>query len=511
MNFAGLDVGTTGTKVIVVNEYGNLIASAYQNYDLWMPHEGWSELNPDDIWNACKKVLREVALQTNGQIDSIAVSSHAQAVIPIDAKGRTLYNFISTVDTRTEKEFQFWKNTKDEFDYYLKTGLPFSPIYTANKILWLKSNCPTVFSRASRFLCAQDFVNWKLTGRAVMDYSLAGRGMLFNAQQKKWDADILEIIGISPVQLAELLPSGAEVGPLLPEVAAETRLTEGTRIYSGGHDQTCGCIGSGVFKPGQAMNSCGTVEVLEAISSAFITNPEILKFHYPCTPYITGKNYLVMSINNSGGAMLKWYLNTFCEFEKWKAGQTSADPYDQVIQAASKEISNVYVLPHLNGAETPIQDPNSSCAFVHLRANTRKSDITRGLLDSMAYEMRLNKEAFETIGCGIHEIHAIGGGARSPRFLQIKADVLQTPFVALAAKESAALGAAIIGAVGIGAYESYETAIAQMVKIERVYEPNSSLAASYDAHFEEYKLLYPSLANLNHFISNRIRSGFNTL
>lgn len=505
MNFAGIDVGTTGTKAIVVNDRGDQIAAAYQSYELRMPREGWCELNPDDIWNACKKVLAEVALQANGKIDSLAVSSHAQAVAPIDEKGRTLYNFISTVDTRTESEFLFWKNTKNEFEYYMKTGLPFSAIYTANKLMWLKRNRFDVFSKAVKFLCVQDYVNWKLTGRAVMDYSLAGRGMLFNSRKKEWDEDILNTVGIDAEKLAELLPSGSEIGPVLSDLAAEIHLNQNTKVFSGGHDQTCGCIGSGVFRPGQAMNSCGTVEVLEGISPVFIEDSRILEYHYPCTPYITGKNYLIMSINNSGGSMLKWYLNTFCEFEMRKAEEIGIDPFTYVIQSASEEISNVYVLPHLNGAETPFQDPSSACSFVHLRANTRKQDITRGLLDSLAYEMRLNKEAFEAIGCKIDEVHAIGGGARSKRFLQIKADVLQTPFVALATKEAAALGAAIIGAVGIGAFSSYEKAIQAMVKVECVYEPDISLADSYNVHYGEYKLLYPSLADINKTISARIR------
>lgn len=504
MNFAGLDVGTTGTKVIVINDRGEQIASAYQSYDLIMPREGWCELDPDDIWNACKKVLWEVSREMNGDIDSIAVSSHAQAVVPLDKSGKALYNFISTVDTRTEKEFLFWKETRDEGEYYLRTGLPFSVIYTANKLLWLKSNCPVIFSQTNKFLCVQDFVNWKLTGRAAMDFSLAGRGMLFNSRKKKWDEEILDIIGIESSLLAELLPSGTEIGSVLSNVAKELHLKANSKVISGGHDQTCGCIGSGVLKPGQAMNSCGTVEVLGAITSSFITDSRILEYHYPCTPYITGDNYLVMSINNSGGLMLKWYLDVFCEFEKWKAKELGVDPYSFVINASSDEIADVYVLSHLNGAETPIQDPSSACAFAHLRSNTRKENITRGLLDSMAYEMRLNKEAFEAIGCQISEIHAIGGGARSEKLLQIKADVLQVPVITLATKESAALGAAIIGAVGVGAFSSYADAVKTMVKYDRTYEPNAALANEYNQHFKEYKLLYPSLKKINKAISARI-------
>lgn len=504
MNFAGLDIGTTGTKALVVDESGRQLAAAYRNYRLYTPLDGWCELNPDDIWNACKEVLREIAEQTAGRVDSIAVCSHAQAVVPLDRHRHPLYNFISTVDTRTERELLFWKNNRDEYRNYLKTGLPFSPIYTANKLMWLRQNCPEVFQNAQQFLCVQDFINQCLTGSAVMDLTLAGRGMLLNVQKKQWDEEILQTVGVRPEQLARLAVSGTEIDRLRPELARELGIDQNCTVFSGGHDQACGCIGSGVFSPGQAMNSCGTVEVLDVITPDFITDPKILSGHYPCTPFISEAYYHVMSINNSGGSMLKWYLNTFCRYEKEQAGLLGVDPYSYLIEAASKEVSDVYVLPHLNGAETPVQDAASACAFVHLRSVTKKEDITRGVLDSLAYEMRLNRDALAQLGCGIEEIHAIGGGARSSRLLQIKADVLQTPIVTPAVREAAALGAAMIGAVGLGVFDTFEDAARAMVRYDRVFEPDRSLSDCYRQHFEEYRKIYPSMRELNRTISDRI-------
>lgn len=181
MNYAGLDVGTTGVKAVVVNDRGKLVASSYQSYSLLMPREGWCELDPEEVWNGCKKVLRDIGDQTRGDFEALAVSSHAQSVVPVDSRGKALYNFISTVDARTEWELVFWKQNMNEREMYLKTGLPFSHIYTANKLMWLKSNHPEIFGRAAKFMCVQDFVNWHLTGRAVIDYSLAGRGGFLTA------------------------------------------------------------------------------------------------------------------------------------------------------------------------------------------------------------------------------------------------------------------------------------------------------------------------------------------
>ena len=504
MNFAGLDVGTTGVKAIVVNGKGEVMASAYQNYPLLTPHEGWCELDPDAIWEASKKVLSEVA-SVPGGFESIAVSSHAQAVVPIDKMGRTLYPFISTVDTRTKAELDYWRLNHDEWRLYQRTGLPFSAIYTVNKILWLRSNRPDVFSQAVRFLCVQDFLNWKLTGRAAIDYSLASRGMLFNVREKKWDEEILEIAGLKPEMLSELVPSGEMVGRIKPELAQELRLDRTVAVISGAHDQTCGCLGSGTLEPGQVMNATGTVEVLQAVLPQFISDPQILSYHFPCTPYIAGGRYLTMSINNSGGLMLQWYMDMFCGAEKREADIQGINPYTYVLNRGSEKISNVYFLPHLNGAETPIQDPDSACAIVHLRANTTKADITRGLIDSMAYELQMNLEALRGLGVQVKEIRAIGGGARSDRMLQAKADVSQLPVLRLPVKESSALGAAMIGAVGVGAFESFESAVREMVRPGEVFEPNRELKEEYSEHFEEYKMLYPSLARFNSRVSERAK------
>ena len=507
MNFAGLDVGTTGAKAIVVDESGSIVASSYQSYPLITPFDGWCELNPNDVWSACKRVLSAVSLQLSGDYVSLAVSSHAQAVVPVDRTGNVLYNFIATVDMRTSNELEFWKKTTEEYEMYLRTGLPFSAIYTANKLLWIKKHEPVVFESAHRFFNVQDFINWKLTGIAAIDCSLAGRGMLLNLQTQTWDDQILDIIGIKKSQLSTVLPSGSVIGSPLQSVASELNLNSKLIIVSGGHDQTCGCIGSGVVHPGQVMNSTGTVEVFQHISPKFITDREILKYHYPCTPYIIGNTYLVMSINNSGGLLLQWYLNTFCQYEKQKAIFQNVDPYDYVIDSSSEKASNVFFLPHLNGAETPYQDSDSACSIVHMRTNTSKADITRGLLDSMAYEMKLNLETFSKIGCNTKEIRAIGGGARNSKLLQIKADVAQVPVISFDVKEVAALGAAIIGAVGTKEFSSFDEAIESMVRPAAVFYPNSSLASEYQERYEEYKQLYPALRDFNRTVSERVKKS----
>ena len=504
MCYAGLDVGTTGVKAMCFDANGNTVAYAYRDYPLLTPRDGWCELDPLQIWSACKEALTEMAKKADRPIRSLAVSSPAQAVVPLDHAGTPLYNFMTTVDSRTVKQHQWWLENADEFHFLQRTGLPFSSIYTVNKIMWLRENMPKLWEKVWKFLCVEDYITWNLTGETVIDLSLAARGMLFNTKEKCWDEEVLQLAGISASQLSHIAPAGTPVGPLRPGLAEELGLDSALQVVVGAHDQTCGSIGCGLLYPGQAMNATGTVEVLETISPVFPAPEKLMKYHYPCSPYAAGNGYLMMSINQSGGLLLKWYRDTFCQWETYCAKQEGIDPYTYIVNSSSPEISDVYVLPHLNGAETPIQDPQSAGAIVHLRSCHTKADITRGVLDSLAYELRLNLEAFEDIGRPITEIRAIGGGARSPKLLQIKADVCQRPVLAMQVSESAALGAAIIGAVGIGAFPTYDQAISAMVKTGAVYQPNSDLKAAYDLRYAEYKQLYPSLRQLNHSIAARM-------
>lgn len=503
MCYAGLDVGTTGVKAMAFDAAGKILAYSYRDYPLLTPKDGWCELDALQMWNACKEALQELSQAIPHPIASLAVSSQAQAVVPLDCEGKPLYHFITTVDSRTTKQHEWWINHADEHRLLQRTGLPFSSIYTVNKIMWLRENHPELYERTWKFLCVEDYITWQLTGETVIDYSLAGRGMMLNARELCWDSEILEMSGVSKELLSSLAPSSTLVGPLRPNLVKELGLDSKTQVVVGAHDQTCGCIGCGLLKPGQVMNATGTVEVLEALSYTFPSPTALIKYHYPCSPYIVGNSYLVMSINQSGGLLLKWYRDTFCQWETHCARLQGQDSYSYIIDNSSDQISDVYVLPHLNGSETPIQDQKAAGAIVHLRSCHTKSDITRGVLDSLAYEMRLNIEAMSETGCDVDEIRAIGGGARSPKLLQIRADVCQRPVLSMKTSEASALGAAIIGAVGVGAFDSYQQAISSMVQVDRVYLPNSALAHSYNDHYHEYKQLYPSLRDINHIIAQR--------
>lgn len=504
MSYVGLDAGTTGIKALQFDENGCILASAYREYPLLTPCEGWCEIDALDVWHAAKAVLSEIAHKSSSPIQVIAVCSCGQAVVPLDRHGEPLYPFITTIDTRTVAQQEWWQAHADEEEIFRRTGLAFSPIYTANKIMWHRENNPALYQRTWKFLCVEDYLTYRLSGETVIDYSLAGRGMLFNARERRWDERILETARIDSSLLATPLASSTILGKILPSVAMDTGIDPSARIAVGGHDQSCGMLGCGAVHPGQAMDASGTVEVIMSVIPSFPEDTRLMEAHYPCAPHVAGDTYTVMSINQNAGVLLKWYKNTFCSSEALYAQQQGLDPYTFILEQSADTVADLYVLPHINGAETPVQDPRSAGAIVRLRSSHTKADVTRAVLDSLAYDMRQNVDAMEAASAPIHEIRAIGGGAKTPKLLQIKADALQKPIIAMRVREASALGAAILGAVGVGVFSSTKEAVAYMVRTGVTYEPNPSMKNTYNVGYAEYLSLYPALKPFNHRVSYRV-------
>ncbi len=507
MCLVGLDMGTTGVKACAFDLKGGLLGSAYREYPLLHPQAGWSELCPRTVVSSMKEVLAELGAGIEAPIGAISVSSQGQAVLPIDREGRPLYNIIVTMDGRTTPQHRWWMENVDSSRVYERTGLSFASIYTVNKIMWHRQNNPELYERAWKFCCVQDYIIHELCGELLMDYSLAGRTMMLNPREKRWDEWVLGLAGIDLGKLSRLAPSTTVAGTLRPGLARELGLSPDIRIVVGGHDQACGAIGAGVVRPGMAMNALGTVDALVAVLPGFSESSVMLKNNYPCYPHALHDHYITMAINTNSGLLLKWFKNTVCSEEKAYAKANGLDPYDYIIGKIPDGISDLYVLPHLEGAGTPIMDPEATGAIVGLRLTTGKDELCRAVLESLTYDMRQNVEALEAAGNRLDEIRAVGGGAKSQKWLQIKANIFGKPVVALEVTEAASLGAAILGGVGIGLFPDGESAAGEMVRTGRTFEPDASVKQAYDERYAGYLTLYPSLKELSHSIRRRGEPG----
>lgn len=499
MSLLGLDIGITGSKAVAFSLTGEMLAQAYREYPLYQPNPGWMELDPGEVWHAVKGVIRQVtAAIPNDPVRALSVSTHGESVVPVDTQGRPLCRFITALDTRAGEQTEWWGGQLGKDRLFQITGMPLHPMYTVNKLMWLRQHEPEIFAAAGRFLCMQDFVFHQLGLDPAMDYSLATRTMAFDVNHCSWSEEILALARLDTQRLSRTLPSGSPVGQIAASVAAELGLAPGAVGVTGGHDQPAGALGCGAVAEGIAMDSTGTVECVAVASPRLVLGPELLEGNLPIAPHTVPGMYLVLGYSSTGGALLRWYRDNFAGAEQQEAQRTGRDVYDLILEQAVDGPSPVLILPHFFGSGTPWMDPDSKGAILGLDMSTSKGQLIKGILDSVTYETKLSVDVMEAAGISVRELRAIGGGAKSPRWLQTKADIFGKPVVAMDVSEAACLGVAILAGVATEVFSSIEEGVARMVRVKHTYEPDMAVHERHMEKAERFARIYPALAELNH-------------
>jgi len=493
----GLDVGTTGCKAAVFNPEGKMLSYSYREYPLLHPREGWAELDSRNLWCSIEEVVSESAGKVcNDPVTAVSVSVQGEAVVPVDKKGDPLYNFVVTFDDRTLSQARWWEGHMGRERIFKITGMPLHPMYSICKIQWFQENMPGLYKKAWKFLCVQDFVFLKLGVIPTIDYSLAARTMAFDILNKSWSEEMLSAAGVDEELLAEAKPSGSIVGEIPREKAVVLCLAKKAVAVTGGHDQCCGLLGAGAVREGSSMNATGTSDVLNPVLGRPILSEGMLHNNYCCYHHTKHGLYTSCAFNLTGGLLLRWYRDKLCKEEVREARDTGRDVYELIISRASDNPASVFFLPHFVGSGTPTLDPLSKGAMIGLTLSTTKSDISRAVLDSTNYEMKLNIESMEDAGIRIDEIRAVGGGAKSEKWLQMKADVFGKTVFSLEVSEAACLGAAILAGTAGGVYSSVDEGVSIAVRGKDTYYPDPSMIEQYREKYELYKKLYPALKGL---------------
>ncbi len=506
MSLLGLDIGTTGCKAIVFDPEGKVLAGSYREYSLVHPRPGWNELDVHTLWDGVRTVIQEVnAVPFIEPVAAMGISCQGEAVIPMDLNGDPLYHFIITFDSRTGHMPAWWKERLSPEDIFSITGMPLHPMYTINKILWFKEEGRDIFKKTWKFLCVEDYIIFRLTGEAVIDFSLAARTMAFDVRTSDWSPVMLSAAGIETEKLAVPAPSGTAVGRIRKDLLCSLGFKGPVTVATGGHDQACGALGSGVYRSGTAMAAMGTSEVICPVSDRPCLTPYMLEHNYSSSAHVETGKYVALAVNLNGGLLLRWYRDTLCEREVTDAEQSGTDPYDLIISEASEEWKSIYILPHLVGSGTPHFDTASKGAILGLTNETTKGDITRALLVSLVLETKIDLVHLAEAGFCIRDLRAIGGGAKSDRWLQMKADGLGIPIRRMKVTEAASLGAALLAGKASGVYASCREGIEHAVQGGRIFEPDPRVRQQYEEHFAEYRAVYPSLATFYHGI-NKNRS-----
>ena len=498
MSTIGLDIGTTGCKAIVFDEEGHILGQGAREYPVLTPHPNWAEQDAEAVWQLAWDALSEaVAAAQDDPPVAMALSVQGEAVIPVDGDCQPLRTAILGMDTRTGAENDWLAERFGAEALFSRTGMPIHTVNTLPKLLWLQRNEPGVWRTADQFLLYEDFFLRHLGGRATISHCLASRTQMYDLTANDWADDILDGCSIDRGRLAPLAPGGGGiVGTLRRDLVDALGLDGEVLLVSGGHDQACASLGSGVAEAGLAMVSTGTAEIIEVAMDTPALNETLRQGDISIYRHVVPGLYLAMTLNHSGGLLLRWFRDTLCRWEIEQARATGQDAYDLILAGVPEGPTDILVLPHFSGSGTPSFDITSKGAILGLTFATTHATIAKAILEGLTFELRANVDLLREAGVTIEELHAVGGGARSPLWLQLKADVCRVPLRVPQVTEAACLGAALLAGVGAGVYPDLAMAVAQTVHLERRIEPRADSTRAYDARYRLYQQVYPTLIAL---------------
>ena len=500
MRLMGLDIGTSGCKAIVFDTDGTPLSSASREYPVDIPQPSWAEQDAEGVWMHARAALG-AAIAAAGRADrvgALGLSVQGEAVIPVDLQGRALRPAILGMDTRTGEQNRWLADTFGAEFLFERTGMPIHTVNTLPKLLWLKEHEPAIWAGADRFLLYEDFLILKMTGQPVISQCLASRTQMYDLVDARWSPRILDTIGLDEARLASVQPSGVAVGAMDPGLADALGLAERPLVVTGGHDQACGALGAGLTAPHLAEVSTGTAEVVEIAMRSPALNDVLRQGNISVYAHVVPGLYLAMVLNHSGGLVLRWYRDTFCQAEVQQAQALGRSAYDLLLEDASPEPSSIIVLPHLSGSGTPWFDTASKGAILGLTFGATRRDIAKAILEGLTFELHINLDLLKQGGVVIKELRAIGGGARSDLWMQLKADILGIPVTAPAVTEAACLGAALLAGVGAGCYPDASRAADKVLRFTRTYEPHPERAARYERLYQVYRSVYPPVAPISY-------------
>ena len=490
----GIDVGTTGSKTLLIDEVGNVITSATVEYPMYTPHPLWAEQDPADWWQATVESIRQVLADVRGsEVKGLGLTGQMHGLVLLDDAGEVLRPCIMWNDQRTGP--QCATITKEVgFDRIMEwTSNPILPGFTAPKIVWVRENEPQIHARTAKVLLPKDFIRYKLTDDFATDKAGASGTSLFNVVKRTWSQEMIEALDI-PTEWFPPSYEGPEVtGTVTPQMAELTGLPQGLPVIAGAGDQAAQAVGTGIVHQGLVSATLGTSGVVFAHTEEPQVDPQG-RLHTFCHA-VPGK-WHVMGVMLSAGGSFRWFRDTLGQLETMTASLTGRDPYAYLTAEALRApvgSEGLLFLPYLTGERTPYPDPNARGAFLGLTVRHDKAHLVRAVLEGVAYGLRDSLELVRAFGLEIEQVRASGGGARSELWRQILANVFDTELVTINVTEGAAFGAALLAGVGVGIYASVEEACDTTIRVVTRTEPQPEHKAVYDAYYLLYRSLYGTL------------------
>ena len=492
MALLSVDIGTSGTRAVLFNETGEIISSSYQEYSPVYPKPGWGELDAEIIWSAFRKTVREVADQHGKQIQAMSLACMSNNIVPVRRDGTPIRNGILAFDSRATEEAQIIQDTIGELAYFkIRGGRP-RPAAGVCKIMWLKKHEPDAFRQTWKFMTYADFLRNRLGFPAVIDHATAASSLPYDIRKHDYSDTLLRELGLNREMFSEPVPADEVLGEIRLEIRTELGLPKGVKFVTGGYDSHCGILGAGVTQttPQVLADSGGTFERVAFINKKPILTQKAMKTDINSCCNILEGTYIISAALAASGSIVRWFRD---EMEQAAKGQGNA--YDKMFAPVNFDGNTIMAIPYFAGSSG---DSFAKGAFLGLTLGTKRTQMLQAVVEGVTHEMKVLVDHLEeTSDTTFDVIRAFGGPTKSPKWLQLKADISGKRVEAVAVEEASALGAAILAGVATGVYDSYEQAIKAVVKIKATCRPRPEIHQRYKGQHEIYKKLVQALKPVN--------------
>jgi xylulokinase len=466
--FLSIDLGTTGLKVALLTETGKWVGSEYCEYPILSPLPGYAEQDPESWWegfvNACRKLRGKHPAEFD-DIIGIGICGQMHTQVYLDADNRILRPAITWMDQRSSGIVDAINRDEDIRAIVFQETRNFATTtYTAPHLKWVKEHQPEVWKEVRRILVAKDFIKFRLTGRMVTDYSEASGTLLFDVEKQAWSDRLFSYFGFPRSLLPEALPSDEIIGRVTREASEWTGIKVGTPVANGSSDNSAAALGAGMIQPGQVTLIIGTAGVISVCSDKPLVDPENRTL---CWNYCLRDKWITLGITQTAGESLNWFRNAFDRTEQVSRSGDIFEQYNQAVAGIPDGSGGLVFLPYLIGERTPYWDPSARGVFFGVSLTTEKAHFIKAIMEGVSFALRHNIETVESLGISIDEIRAVGGGLKSPVWLDVLGKILTKPILTVSVSDTANVGNVLLCGTALGVYESLEEAVATMATTDQ--------------------------------------------
>ena len=486
MYYIGIDLGTSSVKLLLMDELGAIHQQVTREYPLEFPQPGWSQQAPEDWKAAVLSGLQELTANCERrQIAGIGTGGQMHGLVVLDRDDNVIRPAILWNDGRTAAQVDYLNDVIGKQKLSAWTANIAFAGFTAPKILWMRENEPENFARIAKIMLPKDYVNYVLTGVHCCDYSDASGMLLLDVAHKRWSKEMLDLCGITEAQMPALFESYETVGTLRPEIAQLLGFPENVKVCAGAGDNAAAAVGTGVVGDGGCNISLGTSGTVFISSKQFGVDPNNALHAFA---HADG-GYHLMGCMLSAASCNKWLMDDILRTKDYAGEQAP-------ITDEKLGTNHVYFLPYLMGERSPINDTNARGTFIGMSMDTSRADMTQAVLEGVAFAIRDSVEVAKSLGIPLTSSMLCGGGAKSPLWRRILANVLNMPLTIPASEQGPGMGGAMLAMVACGAYGSVAEACAKLVTVSETVAPDPEIAARYEAIYRQFRLIYPALKGL---------------